>query len=677
MGNLYSNKYYHRDLSWLRFNHRVLQEAADIRNPIYERIKFLAIFSSNLDEFYKVRVSDIRQIKQVEKPLRKKLITKPNKLLREINAQVEKQQEEFGNIFQQEILPELERNRIHLIDYREFSSVHKEITKTYYQEQLKGKIEIQVSLVADSEKIFIENEELYLIGLLGNEKLIIVKIPETESRFFEFPEYNGKHYITFIDDILKYNLNQNPEAEHNISFYAVKKSRDAELYIEEEFSGNVKDKIEKSLSKRETGQATRLLIDKHTPKHLQEIILQKLEVSKADIIMGGTYHNFKDFFGFPNPTEKKLTYPTLPPLPHNTLTNAHSIFNLVQEKDRLLHFPYQAFDPLIELLKEAAEDPTITTLKITIYRAAENSKLNEYIALAAEKGKEVVIFIEVKARFDEQNNLKWGKIFEENGAKVIYSFPAIKVHSKIMYLERQTKNGTESLAYISTGNFNENTAKVYTDFGLLTSHPEITEDIHKVFLVLEGKMIIPRASKLLVSPFSARENFRKHIEKEIEFAQQGKQAYIIAKMNSLEDKEMIKMLYKANNAGVQIKLLVRGICSLIPGIKGQSERITATSIVDRFLEHARVYCFGNDGQEKMFIGSADWMKRNLDHRIEVITPVLDRDIQHTIKKLLEFQLQDNVKARVIEALQENNYVSNNQQPMQAQLATYEFFKNQI
>ena len=677
MGNLYSNKYYHRDLSWLRFNHRVLQEAADIRNPIYERIKFLAIFSSNLDEFYKVRVSDIRQIKQVEKPLRKKLITKPNKLLREINAQVEKQQEEFGNIFQQEILPELERNRIHLIDYREFSSVHKEITKTYYQEQLKGKIEIQVSLVADSEKIFIENEELYLIGLLGNEKLIIVKIPETESRFFEFPEYNGKHYITFIDDILKYNLNQNPEAEHNISFYAVKKSRDAELYIEEEFSGNVKDKIEKSLSKRETGQATRLLIDKHTPKHLQEIILQKLEVSKADIIMGGTYHNFKDFFGFPNPTEKKLTYPTLPPLPHNTLTNAHSIFNLVQEKDRLLHFPYQAFDPLIELLKEAAEDPTITTLKITIYRAAENSKLNEYIALAAEKGKEVVIFIEVKARFDEQNNLKWGKIFEENGAKVIYSFPAIKVHSKIMYLERQTKNGTESLAYISTGNFNENTAKVYTDFGLLTSHPEITEDIHKVFLVLEGKMIIPRASKLLVSPFSARENFRKHIEKEIEFAQQGKQAYIIAKMNSLEDKEMIKMLYKANNAGVQIKLLVRGICSLIPGIKGQSERITATSIVDRFLEHARVYCFGNDGQEKMFIGSADWMKRNLDHRIEVITPVLDRDIQHTIKKLLEFQLQDNVKARVIDALQENNYVSNNQQPMQAQLATYEFFKNQI
>jgi polyphosphate kinase len=288
-----------------------------------------------------------------------------------------------------------------------------------------------------------------------------------------------------------------------------------------------------------------------------------------------------------------------------------------------------------------------------------------------------VVFIEVKARFDEQNNLKWGRIFEENGARVIYSFPAIKIHSKILCIERETEGSLKRYAYIATGNFNENTATLYTDFGLMTAHPGITEDINKVFLVLEGKMIIPKPDKLLVSPFTLRETFEKLIKKEIDFAKAGKKAYIIAKMNSLEDDKMIKLLYEASQAGVRIRLLVRGICCLVPGIKGQSQNIYVTSILDRFLEHGRIYIFGNNGNEKMYLGSADWMKRNLSHRIEVATPVLDKDIQKTIRELIDIQLRDNVKARIIDVQQQNAYVEDEDLPVQAQLETYRYFKKRL
>ncbi len=675
MATLYNTKFYHRDLSWLRFNHRVLQEATDERNPLYERIKFLAIFSSNLDEFFRVRVSDIRQIKNIEKPLRKKLITKPNRVLKEIKKLVDIQQNEFGRIFKKEIIPQLASEDIHLIRHEEFSEEQKEIATKYYEESLKKLTELVCNSCSKGKEVFVKNEALYLTARIKKDEFALVEIPETEPRFFVFPSEDNKNFhITFIDDILKYNLQRQFSKKDEIVFHSIKISRDAELYIEDEFSGNLMEKIREALPKRDTGQATRLLIDPEMPENFRETLKKALDVSHTDVVLGGRYHNFKDFFGFPNPTKKKLSVEKLPPLPHPVLENCESIFAEIEKKDQLLHYPYQSFKPVIRLLQEAATDPTVTTIKMTIYRAAEESALNDAIALAAKNGKDATIFMEVKARFDEQNNLKWGAVFRKNGARVIYSYPDIKVHSKILYIEKQIEGDLKRYAYIATGNFNEDTATLYTDFGLMTAHKKITKDLKKVFMVLERDMIVPKTKELIVSPFTTREKFTALVEQEITIANAGQKGLIILKMNSLEDEGMIKELYKASNAGVEVKLLIRGMCSLVPGIEGQSENISITSIVDRFLEHGRVYIFGNNGDEKIYIGSADWMTRNLTHRIEVVAPILDEDHKKTIRDLINIELADNVKARIIDKDQKNEYVVNSKKPIQSQLAIYEYFK---
>jgi len=670
---LYNSKFYHRDLSWLRFNHRVLQEASDKVNPLYERIKFLAIFSSNLDEFFRVRVSDIRQIKNIEKPLRKKLITKPNKVLKEIKKQVDIQQAEFGKVFKEEIIPDLEKENIFLIDYHEFNQNQKKIANAYFENTLKGLLDLDNTYHYNPNTIFVDNEASYLCTMSG-ETLHLVKIPDAEPRFFSFPSEDGKHYITFIDDILKYSLAK-LHPDNAVRYYALKISRDAELYIEDEFSGDLMKKIKDSLSKRDKGQPTRVLIDARMPQSFQDILMKALDVFNADLVLGGRHHNFKDFFSFPNPTENdKLFFKPLPPLPHPVLATSVNIFDSIDEKDQLLNYPYEAFDPVISLIETAAIDPTVTTIKMTLYRLASESRLNTAIATAAKNGKDVIVFIEVKARFDERNNIKWGTIFKENGAKVIYSYADIKVHSKILYIERMVNEEKKRYAYISTGNFNEKTATLYADYGLMTSHNKITKDLNKVFMVLEGITLIPKTKRLLVSPFSTRHALDQLVDQEMENARAGKEAYIILKMNSLQDHALIKKLYDANNVGVKIKLIVRGMCSLVAGIENQSEHIEVISILDRFLEHGRIYIFGNDGDEIMYTGSADWMTRNLKHRIEVLTPILDADIHKTLKDLVNIQLNDNVKARLIDAEQSNTYVKNSKPKVRAQYDTYEYFK---
>lgn len=673
MASLYNTKYYHRDLSWLRFNHRVMQEAADKRNPLYERIKFLAIFSSNLDEFFRVRVSDIRQIKDLDKTLRKKLITKPNAVLKEIKIQVHKLQEEFGTIFHNQIIPDLEEEGIHLIGYREFSKTQKKVAQTYFEKNLADKIDLKASYFSSKDSVFVENESSYITASISKDHFQMVQIPTDEPRFFVFPSDNDTYFITFIDDIIKYNLYR-VQPKLDLSYYAIKISRDAELYIEDEFSGNLMEKIKESLPKRESGQATRILIDGRMPEAFQSTLKIALDVTNADIMLGGRYHNFRDFFMFPNPTKKDLYFKELPPLAHPVVKNFESMFTAIDTKDQLMHFPYQSFEPVIKLVEEAAVDPSVKVIKMTMYRLAEESRLNAAIAKAAKNGKKVVVFIEVKARFDEHNNLKWGEIFKKNGAQVLYSYPGIKVHSKILYIEREIDDETKRYCYIGTGNFNEKTATLYTDFGLMTNNKKITQELNKIFLVLEGIFIIPKAKKLLVSPFTMRYKFVSMVENEILLAQAGKEASIILKMNSLQDKNMIKLLYEASQKGVHIRLLIRGMCSLVPGIKGQSENIEVMSILDRFLEHGRIYIFGNGGEEKMYIGSADWMTRNLSHRIEVVTPILDPDHFKTIRDVIDIQLADNVKGRIIDAKQKNAYVKNGAAEVRSQYETYEYFK---
>ena len=645
---LNTKQYYNRDLSWLRFNHRVLQEAGDSRNPLYERLKFLAIFSSNLDEFFKVRVSDIRKIKQIDKPLRKKLITKPNKLLSKIKKQVDLQQIEFGRIFTKDILPKLEEENIYLKNTSELNSKQIEFAKEYY-----NKIKHQFKPINDTDFTFLENEELYLVGQLEDASLIWMKISEDSSRFVEIPTEDSTTCIVFIDDILKLILSE----DYKTKFYAIKISRDAELYIDNEYSGDLLEKIKNAIPNRETGQVTRALIDPIMPELLIKTLENALDINETDLIKGGTYHNFKDFFGFPSIDNKKLYFKELPPIQNKGLQPSEDIFKILDKKDQLLCFPYESFSDIFTLIETAANDLTVKKIKITLYRISKDSSVAKALLEAAKNGIEVYVFIETKARFDEENNMKWGKLLEQNGANVQYSYPGIKVHSKILYIERKIDDIVKSYAYIGTGNFNEKTSKIYTDFGLMTSNKKITSELLQVFQVLERKLIIPKTKKLLISPFTARSVFKELVETEIKNSQLGKDAYILLKLNSLQDEKMIKLLYKANNTGVKIRLIVRGICCLVPGIENQSEHITVTSIVDRFLEHGRVYLFANAGKEKLYIGSADWMTRNLDHRIEVIAPILDADVFKKLKHILNLQLEANVKARIVDTNQNNHYVN--------------------
>lgn len=649
---LKSNKYFNRDLSWLRFNHRVLQEAADKRNPLYERLKFLAIFSSNLDEFFTVRVSNIRQIKKLDKSLRKKLITKPNKLLKEIKKEVVAQQEEFGKIYREQILVELKQKNISLLSYQDYTVQNQVFVKEYFNRQLSELLTLKLDPNKKQDNYFLENEKLYLVALSKTNDLVWVKIPEDSPRFVVFPSLDHQHQISFVDDVLKHQFSE----LYQVTFYCIKISRDAELYIEDEYSGNLLEKIENSLSNRKTGQITRALIDHNMPEAMIQKLKNVLDINNTDIISGGVYHNFKDFFGFPNPTNHQLSYESLEPKKQLAFENADSLFALIKKKDRLLYFPYESFDEVIRFVEEASIDVNVVSIRITLYRVSKDSAIAKALLKAVKNGKKVVVFIETKARFDEANNIKWGKQLEDYGAKVYYSYPGIKVHSKILYIERIENNKNKGYAYIGTGNFNEKTSRIYTDLGLLTANNKITKEILQVFEVLERNIIVPKTKSVLISPFTARSKFIELVESEIEFAKSRKGGNIILKLNSLQDQKMIKLLYKASNAGVKIRLLVRGICCLVPGIEGQSENIFVTSIVGRFLEHSRVYIFGNGGKEKMFIGSADWMTRNLDHRIEVITPILDIDIFNKIRYTLQLQLDDVVKARIIDAKQENKYV---------------------
>ena len=665
-----------RDISWLSFNHRVLQEAKDPAVPLYERLKFLAIYSSNLDEFFRVRVSSMRSFKEMGKKTRKQLKDKPKKILKKIKTIVEEQQNEFGRIFEQEILPELAGHNIHLIKESEYSETQASFAKSFFFDKVNEHLN-PAFLSKEDNTLFLKNNTLHLIVTFEGEeeRIAVVNIPSDEvGRFVVLPAEGNGHFITFLDDIIRFNLKEKFASETITGIYSVKLSRDAELYLGDEFSGDLIEKLKANLDKRKTGLPTRFLYDQDIPQTLLDRLKGLFNLSKYDLVPGARYHNFNDFFGFPDPSNTASLHDVkMPPQVHKGLENQPSLLEAIRQKDYVLHFPYQSYSYVPKMIWEAAEDPNVEEIHITLYRVASKSEVTSALLHALSKGKRVNAFIEAKARFDESSNLYWGEQLQKAGASVRYSFPGIKVHTKLLLIRRKEGDGLKNYAYIGTGNFNEKTAKLYCDHALLTADTRLADEVIQVFDLLDKKIIVPKTKHLMISPFTTRSGFEKLIAKEIKNAKQGKTAYMILKMNSLEDRGMIEKLYEASGAGVQIKLIIRGICCLVPGVKDLSENIEVISIIDRFLEHARVYIFGNDGQEKMYLASADWMTRNLDRRVEVVFPIYDPKVYKELKNVIDLQLADNVKSRIINEDQDNTYVKNDGEKVCSQLAIYETF----
>ncbi|WP_238750537.1 polyphosphate kinase 1 [Neolewinella maritima] len=680
-----------RDSSWLEFNARVLQEASDPRVPLYERIRFLAIYSSNLDEFYRVRVSSLRQFKKLPKTERRELFDfKPKRELKDIRAAVYRQQEEFGRIFREEILPQLRDENIHLIHSDQMTKSQRAFAADHFDHHISPHLELHwLATDEDGERElpYLDDGQLCLAVSMNEPEaeetgeIALVPIPVKQTGRFVVlpsPEKDAEgYYVIFTDSVIRANLSRWMDRRTDFG-YSFKLSRDAELYIDNEFDGDLLRKIERSLSNRDTGLPTRFLYDGDMPSWMLKRLKTALKLSKYDMIPGARYHNFNDFFSFPQPPgSDALAYPPMPPLPHPKLEGADSLMEVIQHTDVLLSFPYQKYDYVPELIREAADHPEVTTIRITLYRVAKKSQVVQNLLYALQQGKKIEAFVEAKARFDEASNLYWGKEMTEAGAYVRYSYPAVKVHTKLLHIERRTGQGeTVHYSYIGTGNFNEKTSKLYTDHALLTCRPKLGKDVERVFDLLRGKLILPRCKHLLVAPFNLESEFLALIDREIETAKSGGHAYLFLKMNSLEEPTMIQKLRQAARAGVEVRLIVRGICRLVPK---EEENIQIISIIDRFLEHARVFIFGNNGDELVYIGSADWMNRNLYRRVEVVTPIYDHLIKLELRRIMDMQWRDNQRARLIQHGKLNDY----REPLatdghfRAQMDIYDYFQGQL
>ena len=673
-----------RDLSWLRFNARVLQEAQCATVPLLERLKFLAIFSSNLDEFFKVRVATLRRLVKLKKKTRAKLGESPKRLLREVLAEVARQQQEFGDTFREQLLPALTRHHIHLLSEAELSDKQREWTARYVRDNVQDLLS-PVVLDETLHHLFLKDQAVYLAFFLRQprapkaalpaERVLIMELPTKRhgGRFVRLPDEGDERYVLFLDDVIRVGAAGLFPAYQQVQVNAIKLSRDAELDIEEEVSGEMMEKIRSSLAKREIGFPARLLFDPEMPAEALRAIKQKTGITDEELVEGSRYHNFRDFFGFPDFGEAGFHYPARPALPHPMLPRTGSLLAAIGQRDHLLHPPYQSFDYVTRLLREAATDPRVSTISITLYRVASKSQVVKALLKAARHGKQVTVVMELKARFDEESNLFWADKLQRAGVQVIFTPPELKAHCKLLLIgRREADENTRCYAYFSTGNFNESTSQLYTDHGLFTAHEALTQEAAAVFAYLRDQQQVPALELLLVAPFGLRSGLSTLIDFEIKQAKKGQDAYILLKLNALEDAAMIAKLYDASQAGVRVELLIRGIGCLVPGQPGFSENISQRGLVDRFLEHSRVYVFAHGGEEKVYVSSADWMTRNLDRRVEVAFPVLDKTLRAEVRHLLDFQRHDNVKARDFE----NAYIpaDEGEKPLRAQEATYAWLK---
>ena len=684
-----SYKYFKRDISWLSFNYRVLLEAEDDTLPVYERIKFLSIYSSNLEEFYEIRVAEHRGV-IMKKNFTEESGAEAEEVLTEITDEVNRQQREYYRIFSEKILPELNRQNIYLYQGSEPEPFHEEFVHNFFNEEVFPFLS-PVMIQAGDIRTFIRDRRLYLvIRMIKKSKrksegdqapefhYALMKIPYAKvPRFIELPQHEGKFYIMFIDDIIRTNLaNVFPGYEID-SCYSIKISRDADIYLEDE-KGNIVESIRKKVKKRKIGALSRFMYDRAMPEDFLSFICDAFGITRDDLVVGGRYLNLQDLAKLPNPKGKELEQKVPAPMRVPYLDEKGSVFRAVKKKDILLHFPYQSFDYLIRFLMEAAFDPKVDEIKITQYRVAENSAVINTLVSAAQNGKKVTVFVELKARFDEENNMSTAERMEKAGIRIIYSIPGLKVHAKVAVIVRKDSedgNKRRDFAYLSTGNFNEKTARVYSDMALLTCNDEIITDINKVFAVLEGKMSEPTFRHLLVARFNMVPELIRMIHREIEHVKQGRKGRIVLKMNGLHDQNMINELYRASENGVEIDLIVRGICCLVPG-QPYSANIRVTRIVDMFLEHSRIWYFYNDGKEDVYLTSADWMRRNLNRRIETAFPILVPEIKQEVVDILKIQMRDNVKACLIDEQLHNNFKHNDEPvKVRSQLAIYEYLKN--
>ncbi len=677
------NSYFNRELSWLQFNARVLQEAADKNVPLIERLRFLGIFSNNLDEFFKVRYATVKRIDEAGKGGKNQLGgIKAGELLQEITKIVIDQQAESLDILDS-IDSQLRQHKIFRINETEISTEQHSFVKQYFFDELSQALEVIV-LNENVPVPELKDSAAYLVVKMdkNNEpnQYALIEISKAMDRFIVIPSNDDIDYIIMVDDVLRYCLDDifNIFSYDAISAHMIKITRDGELDFDSDLSQSFINKISKSVEGRQIGDPVRFVYDKLIDNDTLNFLLERMEIdSKDSIIPGGRYHNRRDYMSFPSLGRHNLLYQKIKPLKLKDLGLEGSIFEKIANKDYLIHTPYHTFSYLVKFLREAALDPLVRTIKITIYRLAEISHVASSLMNAAKNGKEVTVSIELQARFDEEANINYAKKMKNEGVTMRFGIQGLKVHSKMCVIERLENSKIKRYGFVSTGNFNESTAKIYTDFTLFTADQRILKDINKVFNFLDVNYKIYRYKHIITSPHYTQAKLFKLIDNEIENAKNGLPASIKLKMNSISSYKMVDKLYEASRAGVKIKMIVRGICCLIPGVKGMSENIEVISIIDKFLEHTRLYIFENNKNPNIYISSADWMTRNIENRVEVTCPIYDPEIKEELQTIFDIYWKDTVKARVISQKQDNAYRTKDGEPIRSQFYLYNYYKNQL
>ena len=674
--------YVEKELSWLSFNERVLQEAADKTVPLIERIRFLGIFSNNLDEFYKVRFADVKRRILINQERGGQDNSKH--LLAKMQTKALKLNERFDELYS-ELIRDMARRRIFLVNEAQLTEPQQIWIKHYFHKHVLP--HITPLLLRDDIDVlqFLKDEYAYIAVQLesgdGNQYALIEIPTDHLPRFVRLPEEKGKRRKTIIllDNIIRYCLDElfNGFFEYDgLSGYAMKMTRDAEYDLSREVEHSLLEQMSEGVSQRLTALPVRFVYEREMPQDMLEFLCEKLKISNYDsLIPGGRYHNFKDFIDFPNVGRDYLENKPLPPLHCIDFDGFANKFEAIKAKDILLHYPYHAFEHISELVRQASFDPRVLSIKINIYRVAKESRLMNSLVDAVHNGKNVTVVVELQARFDEEANIEWSKVLTEAGVQVIFGVPGLKIHAKLLMITRKEQGELVYYSHIGTGNFHERNARIYTDFSLLTADPNICNEVRNVFGYIENPYRPVKFKHLIVSPRNSRQQLNRIIDNETINAKQGKKASLILKVNNLVDKSLINRLYRASSSGVEIKMIIRGMCSLVPGVAGISENISVISIVDRFLEHPRVIIAHNNGDEKVYISSADWMTRNIDHRVEVATPIYDPRLKKRIIDIVNIHFTDTVKARIIDKEMSNSYVSRgNKKKVRSQIAIYDYLK---